>query len=122
MWPPLVLPTVRVLLRTVLLMPTARALHQVGGVDVEGAVGDSSGAVVAGDVVGEGVAGNAGGDAVGEGGVGGAPVAGAAGVALMVRVLRGMLRFAVSLVTTLLRVLRLMVLGVGSRHSWRRAW
>ena len=138
--PPLVLPTVRVLLRMVVLMPTARALHRVGGVDGEAAVGDASGVVVAGDADGEGVAGDAAGDAVGEGALGGAPCVGvagnadgegvagdaagvgAAGVALIVRVLQGMLQLAVSLVITTVRVLRVMVLGVGPRHSWRRAW
>ena len=101
-----------------------------------GAVGDASGVVVAGDADGEGVAGDASRDAVGEG-VGGAPApgvgvagdasregaagaawgVGAAGVALMVKVLQGMLQLVVSLVMMTVRVLRVMVLGVGPRHS-----
>ena len=118
----------------------ARTLYWVGGADDESAVGDASGVFVAGDAGGEGVAGDAPGGAIGEGGVGGAlgvdvagdadsegaagdaMVDGVSGDALMVRVLQGMLPLTVPLVLTTVRMLQVMILGVGPRHSWRRAW
>ena len=103
---------------------------EVGGGDCEGAVGDVLGDGEADDVGGEGVVGDnavftlgdgAASVAVGEGG-------GVAGDALMVRVLQGMLRLTVPLVMTTVRVLQVMVLGVGPRMggplrfwAWARA-
>ena len=91
----------------------------VGGSDAEGAPQVMR---VAGDADGEGVAADAPGDVVGEGGVGGAPGVGVACGGDGVGAAGGALVDGVSCVALVVRVLLVMVLGVGPCHPWRRAW
>ena len=93
-----------------------------GDADGEGAVGDVVGVGVAGDADGEGAAGDAPGDVVGEGGVGGALGVGVAGDADGLGAAGDALVDCVSGNALMVRVLLMMVLGVGPCKSWRRAW
>ena len=77
---------------------------------------------VAGDADGEGVAGDAPVDVVSEAGGGGAPCVGVAGGGTSVRAAGDALVDGVSSDALVLRLLLVMVPGMGPRHSWRRAW
>ena len=95
----------------------------VGDADSEGAAGDATHVDVSGDVYGEDVAGDAPGDVVSESGVGGAPCVGAAGDVDGEGAAADALLHGLSCGALMVRVLLVMVLGVGPRMGGRqRFW